>query len=357
MHFVRKILLCVLLHNFWPLAMEAQVFSDTVNLNPEPKIAKSVKYDSPSVVGGRRSKALTIGLMLLPAFDIRSVSRIEALEDANIQVKNLEVVGIKLKIPIILKPRTKLIFGFGYRYEEYNLREEQPQPAVFANLKDKKLNSLDFNLFLSRAIAPNRFLIMRGGVQFNGDYGQNKFPIARYTKYIFSGIYGWKKNKYTFNGVGLYFNYNLGSPSLYPAFVWNKTFNEKWGIESILPAKINLRYNFSEQSILVASTEIEGSSYHIVLNDPPLSAFQALELRRADILNAITFEQEIYDFLWFSMSVGYRHNVNFDVSEDNKIGSATIIDNQVGGGPFAQISLFVVPPGKLTTKILKEVGD
>ena len=36
-------------------------------------------------------------------------------------------------------------------------------------------------------------------------------------------------------GVGIAYSYTFGDPLLFPVFVYNQTFTQKWGIEALLP--------------------------------------------------------------------------------------------------------------------------
>ena len=193
------------------------------------------------------------------------------------------------------------------------------------------------------------------GAQVNGDFNETgPLPLARFFKYTASGLYGWKKDEFTAWGIGLYFSYTFGRPAIYPAFLWNKTFNEKWGIEALLPASFFLRHNLTNKSILLAGYDVDGESYHINIDDPPLSAIKTLELRKSEVKLSLTYEQEIYDFLWFSVATGYRLNINFDLSKDNSFSNAKIVDNDINNTPYFSISLFAVPPQKLSTKFIKD---
>lgn len=312
---------------------------------------------SASVIGNRKGKAIEINYTAFPSFNITSDSRFEGLEDAHGEFETAKAVEFKLKIPIILKSRTKIISGLKYKYEKYTFKEpENISYDLYKNLQEKHLRSIDLDFYLSRSLRNYHFFLSKVGLELNGDFGEEShLPFTRFIKYSISGLYGWKHDKYTSYGFGLYLSYTFGRPRIYPAFLWNKTYNQKWGIEAILPANFYLRHNLSEKSILIAGYDVEGDSYHIVLDDPPLSEIKTLELRKSDIRLLLTYEQEIYDFLWFSISGGYRFNINFNLSEDNDFSNDIILKNNIDNSPFLQLSIFAVPPKKLTTKFHKEI--
>lgn len=312
---------------------------------------------SASVIGNRKAKGIEINYTVFPAFDITSASKFNGLDNAEGEFKTAKAIEFKLKIPLVLKSRTKIITGLKYKYEEYKFKEpEEIEYALYKNLQEKHLRSINLDFYLSRSLPNYHFFLSKVGLQLNGDFGQDShLPFTRFIKYTASGLYGWKQDKYTSYGFGLYLSYTFGRPRIYPAFLWNKTFNERWGIEALLPANFFFRYNISEKSILLAGYDVEGDSYHIVVDDPPLSEIKTLELRKSDIKLLLTYEQEIYDFLWFSVSAGYRFNINFNLSEDNEFSNDIILKNNIENSPFLNFSIFVVPPKKLATKFNKEI--
>lgn len=324
--------------------------NDQISTGQDPK-----GMATPSVDGARKSKALSFRYNVITAYDIKSESHLPGIEDATARVRRLNEFEVKMKIPVILKPQTKFIIGLKYQLEEYNFEDPSDlDNDINTNLEDKNLHVLAIDFNLLRSLNQSNYYMLRARLAVNGDYGEGDYPLTRYMKFMASGAYGWKLNSKNSLALGLSLNYTLGRPSIYPILVWNKTFNERWGFESVLPARFFLRHNVSDKTILVAGYLLDGNSYHITVDNPPLSEFQALELRRSDLMGKISLEQEIYDFLWFGVDVGYRYNINFDLSKDNSFNNEAILSNHVDPSFYFNISLFVVPPKKLATKYLKD---
>ncbi len=310
---------------------------------------------SPSTLGSRKSKGLSLTYNLITKYSIDSNSKLQGVPDSEATVRRLNEFKLKINAPVIIKPDKKLIIGIRYQLEEYNFKT----PAgldndINTNLEDKNLHALGINVNWLKSIDDRNFYILRVGAALNGDYSGGEFPITRYVKAQLSALYGWKYNPNSSLGLGLSFNYTLGRPAIYPVVLWNRTFNPGWGFESLLPARFFLRHNISERTIILGGYEVQGDSYHITIDSPPLSDFPALELRRSDIMPKIIFEQEIYDFLWFGLEAGYRININFDVAQDNSFDNRAVLENEVSSSGFFNVSLFVVPPKKLSSKFLKE---
>jgi len=66
-------------------------------------------------------------------------------------------------------------------------------------------------------------------------------------------------------GAGLARTYRAGRLLHVPVLFWNKTFNDKWGMELLLPARGFVRYNFSTTSMLQAGFELEGNQFLVRL--------------------------------------------------------------------------------------------
>src|SRR5690606_31041710 len=114
------------------------------------------------------------------------------------------------------------------------------------------------------------------------------------------------------------------------------------------------RNTLSEKSFLLGGFDVEGDSYHIAIDSPPLNTIKTLELRRSDVRLLLTFEQEIYDFLWLGISGGYRFNINFNLSENNHFSNDFILKNDIENSPFITLSIFAVPPKSLQEKFSKK---
>lgn len=303
------------------------------------------QWVSPGVVGARRSKGIQVSYNLISSFAIESIPTAPGLGKADARLQKLEEIQFSLRFPISWKGRTTIAAGIDYLYEEYNFQNPASLNYDFyTNLENKHLNSLDGQLFILYALNEHSFIGSRMGLELNGDYKDNELPFLQQAKASMAVIYGWKPNIFTVYGLGAYYSYTWGQPSLYPVFVWNRTFNQRWGIEAVLPQSFRLRRNLSEKSIFLLGARVSGRSYHIISETPPLRDYPFLELQSSNIFVFLEYEQEIYDFLWVGLSGGYRYNINFNIVEENVFSSNRIIENKAGHSPYFNVSLFMVPP-------------
>jgi hypothetical protein len=315
------------------------------------------EWASPGVIGERRSKGIQVSYNLVGAFNIESAPVVPGLEEGSARIRKLEEIEFSLRFPVSWRGRTTIAAGIDYLYEEYNFAEPAALTYDFyTNLENKHLNSLGGQVYVLHALSNRTFIGSRLGLELNGDYADNELPFRQQAKGSVAAMYGWKPNPYTVYAIGAYYSYTWGRPSVYPVVVWNQTFNKRWGVEAVLPQNIRLRRNFSQKSILLFGTRVSGRSYHIISDKPPLADYPYLELRNSNIFLFLEYEQEIYDFLWFGMTGGYRYNINFNVAEENSFSNSRIIENNVEASPYINISLFVVPPRSLLKKALAPSG-
>jgi hypothetical protein len=137
-----------------------------------------------------------------------------------------------------------------------------------------------------------------------------------------------------------------GGELLYvPLLMLNKTFNDKWGLEMLLPARAHVRYNFSPQSLLLAGFEIEGNSYRMLTEPDAVFEKGISHLRRSELKFRMIYEKKLFGFVWISVQAGYRYNFKFNFSEerDSKRGDF-LVTSKLGNPLYAGISLNLVSP-------------
>ena len=321
---------------------------NALKLQEEDTAKTDRELATPGVLGDRPSKGIVVSYNLIGPFAIQSVPLKNDLEGEKARLRKLEEIRFSLRLPISWRGPTKIIAGLQYFYEEYNFQgPEGLETAFYQNLENKHLNSLSFRTYILHSLNEKKFIGARLGAELNGDYHGLILPFQERMKFSVATLYGWKPSPFASYGVGIYYSYTMGRPSIYPAFLWNRTYTERWGVEALLPQSFRLRYTFSPRAYLMGGLSVSGRSYHIVSEESPLAAYPNLELRNSNLFGFVEFEREIYDFLWFGITAGFRYNVNFYISEENTFSNSRIVENRVGASPYMNLSLFVVPPRKL----------
>ncbi|GJM28242.1 MAG: hypothetical protein DHS20C17_08770 [Cyclobacteriaceae bacterium] len=254
----------------------------------------------------------------------------------------------KLRFPVIIKPGFKMAMGLEYFKEEYHFEgfPENDYP-FYQSLEDKPLRSIGTSFYLVKPFIGNRYLLMRIGAKFNGDEGLGNLIDSDKLRISVAPLFGWKKNPYTSYAFGFAYSYDFGRQRVYPVFSYNHTFNNRLGLESIIPLEVKLRYSLSEKNIFYASTEFNGANYNIQLDDPGFPEGQDYYLRKSEIRFVLTYEREIHDWLWFSLESGLRSNITFELVDGPTRNANTVIDNTFNSAFLLNASIFIVPPRKL----------
>jgi len=329
----------------------AQAQPDTITTRSNVQSKK--EFANPSVLGMGKSKGIIINYERQPDFGITSTSAEPGIGDKTGEVRRNNKVDIRAYAPLFNNPHFKMVAGFNYFFEEFNF--EYPFPSEYPfynNIEDKNLKSISGQLVMLRPINEKNFYVLRAKGELNGDYSSKEVAIPDYLKTTVEFLYGWKKSPVYSYGFGVQLGYALGRRRIYPAVLYNRTFNPKWGIEAILPANADLRYNASEKSLWFAGFSVDGGSYNINIRNPEFAGFETLELRRSEVRGRLRWEREIYDFLWFGFEAGYRENLNFNVFEKDAndggfifgTGEEPLIRNKLKGAALFNVEIFLVPP-------------
>ena len=327
------------------------------------QLTEKMEYDwNPAVKGKGPIRGFEISYYVNANYDIVSTSR--EYGSGKVKVDNNRLAKIKLRFPVFVSGKWKVAGSFEYSDEEFHFRHiESNDYPLYRSLEDKNLKSIGGSLYVMTQLKRNRFFMLRFNAKLKGDYWKEHIgDVSKYTflKMEISPVIGWKINPRKSWGVGLAYSYTFGDPLIFPVFVYNHTFHEKWGVEAFLPARVKLRYQASPLCYINAKAKLHGGSYSIHFDDGELNKFKTLELRRADVNFSLEIEKGIYDWLWLSLDAGYRSNINFDVTNKNHAFSlsgskltneSNVIDSRTGGSMFLNVSLFITPSKNLLRKV------
>lgn len=303
-------------------------------------------WASPSVEGMNLGKGIVIGYTRFSPYDISSDSQVpELIEDADGNIDRIRNLTFKLRLPVLMKEKTQGVIGFEYTTSEFEFENpEQLEYKFYDQLHHKDLRSRSIKLYLNHSYNQENFLFARGSIELNGDIPDDWIKTLRYT---LSAGYGWKLTPRKAWGLGFYFSYDFGSPTILPGVLYNVTWNEKWGLEALFPGMVMLRYRPTSKSIFYLGYEVAGASFNVDLGPALYEKFDHIQLRRSEVMPMLRFEREIYDFIWFSLEAGYRINLSFKVSEDNLFNAKDILVNQVDPGGFIGANIFIIPTESL----------
>lgn len=301
----------------------------------------------PSVFGMTRGKAIILKQERVLNYSITSDGGDSGFGNGEDEVKFNKRWQAKLRFPLLLKPGIKLAMGLEYFKEEYHF-EGYPNNdyPFYRSLEDKPLRSIGATFYMVKPWLGNRYFMIRLGAKFNSDRDIGDLLNSDFLRVSVAPLIGWKKNPYTSYAVGFAYSYDFGRQSIYPVFSYNHTFNNRLGLESILPLEAKLRYTISEKNLLYATTRFHGANYSIQLNDPNFPEGEDYILRKSEVRFLVTYEREIHDWLWFSIETGLRSNISFKLMDSPDRNANTLIDNKFNSALLVNVSIFVVPPRK-----------
>jgi hypothetical protein len=186
-------------------------------------------------------------------------------------------------------------------------------------------------------------MIFQASADVNGLFNENAKVTSNALTISATAIYGWKKSEKNMIGTGIARSYRAGRMMYFPVLFWNKTFNDKWGMELLLPAKGFIRYNINTSNMIQAGFELEGNQFSMPI---PSTQRDLFYIQRGELKPRIMWDKKITGFLWFSAQVGLRYNYRFDVMNkyDGKEDNDRYFSSKLGNPLYFNISLNLVSP-------------
>ncbi|MDP3394049.1 DUF6268 family outer membrane beta-barrel protein [Sediminibacterium sp.] len=294
-------------------------------LNQTPQKIISVGYE---YHGGFTLPGVKLG-PLLPAFQDFQVNQVSALR-------------VQANIPVISTNKIIWQLGTNYWASRYSI-ENAGSNAFASKLNSNAMTSLGINTTIFKPLNEKNFLIFQASADYNGVFQQFSDVKGKALTISGTAIYGWKTSEKNMIGTGISRTYRAGQLLHIPVFLWNKTFNDRWGMELLLPARGHLRYNFSTSNILQFGFELEGNQF---LMNLPNSSNGSVFIQRGELKPRIIWDKKISGFIWLSAQAGLRYNWRFDVMNEynGKNNNQLYFSSNLGNPLFFNISLNFVSP-------------
>jgi hypothetical protein len=197
-------------------------------------------------------------------------------------------------------------------------------------------------LLIIKPTKSKNYWLLRVKADFNGDYNGN-FIQNEYLKFSISPAWGRKVNDDFTYALGLSFNYRFGSPLILPVVSFNKNFNEKWDIESILPAFVKLRYKYNGGLHWINTIELDGASYKINSLNASIPNSTNIHLHRSDIQFKTRIEKKISGWFWLGADVGFNENLVYNVTNSNRSRNKILFNNSIKTSLLFNFSIFLSP--------------
>ena len=312
----------------------------------------SGSFCKPGVVGKSPSKGILFDYTMLPNIKVNPYNK--GIKDLNTQNTSSNRFRFKMKVPIIHKPNFTLLLGFAHYREEYHVSDlSNGELSILNAIHDQSLKSSRLSINILKPLNEKVYLAFKGDASFNGDYNGIISFDNRYLKYNIGLLVGVKPRPDIEWGAGLLFRSSFVKSSIpvLPFAIYNRTFNEKWGIETILPVSIKARYNFNPKNLILFGPEYESRSYSLgninsatSNNTGNISEFF---MKRSELKFSVTYEHQISDWVWFNVQTGYSHNFNTSFTEiDFKGQTLPVSVVSPADGVFFKVGVFISPPRK-----------
>lgn len=303
-------------------------------------VSTDTAFCKPGLRGIPRAKGIVLEREMISDYRINSRQG-QITEEAEVNLNRRW--KLKARVPIILGKKIKIALGINYAVEEFKFANSDALSFPFyRQLENRSLKSLGSSLYLVKPFRGKRYFLLRVNGSFNGDFAENSSK-SQFLKFSATPLLGWKQNDDLAYGVGISLNYSFGRRSLIPILFLEKNFDRNWGLETILPLMVRLRYGSNNQkNYFYLKTELSGANYNIDLGENG----EFLFLNNAEIRYTISYERELHDWLWLSMEAGLRSNFNFDLSNTPRRNSEPIIENTFNEALVFNFGVFIVPPRK-----------
>lgn len=308
----------------------------------ETEIAKEpLSLCKPGVLNKSRSKGLLLEYGLNGGYNY-TVQNEFVQSNNNSEVEYSNNFKAKVKVPIINATGLKLLAGYEYEVEKLYFDEINGlESNVFESLDGKRLKTNKFTLYGSKSLNDKHYAIFRVRVAYNGDFeAWNDFD-NRYATYSAAGIFGVKPNDNLEWGIGLTYSNNPERTRVLPFLIYNRTFNDKWGLETVLPVQIYGRYNANKDCILLFGSEFRSKNYSVDLNTNAQALSSTYNFRHAEILFQTSLEQHLFSWVWLNVKAGYQLPLR------SRFNNVTLPEYSFrakpGGQPYFRIGLFLSP--------------
>jgi hypothetical protein len=258
-------------------------------------------------------------------------------------VNQVNMLRAQVNIPVIATNKFIWQLGANYWSSQFAFENNKVNNPFVSALQSNALVSTGINTTIFKPLNERNFLIFQASADINGVFPKLGDIDSKALTLSATGIYGWKISESNMIGTGIARTYRAGRLIYVPVVLWNKTFNDRWGMELLLPAKGFVRYNFSTSSMLQLGFELEGNQFYTKL---PQSKNGEGFIQRGEFKPRIMWDKKITGFLWFNVQAGLRYNYRFDVMNkfDGKDESDRFFTSQLGNPMYINFSLNFVSP-------------
>ena len=301
------------------------------------------RFCTQKVLNQTAQRIVSIGYEYHGKFSMPNVplgNMLPAMQDFN--VRNVSALRAQVNIPVV--STNKIIWQLGANYWGSRFSIENPGSNLFAKtVNDGVMTSVGINSTIFKPLNEKNFLILQANTDANGIFKNINDINGKAITISATAIYGWKTSEKNMIGTGLARTYRAGQVIHVPVLFWNRSFNDKWGMELLLPARGFLRYNVSTTNMFQLGFELEGNQFWMNLSN---SKNGSVFIQRGEMKPRIMWDKKISGFIWLNAQAGLRYNWRFDVMNEYnaKKESLRYFTSSLGNPFYFNISLNLVSP-------------
>lgn len=292
-------------------------------------------YCNQKVLNQSPNKFITVG------YEYQSSSAFSSKESLVNEHRNFNAMhGLRVNFntPVIAKNKIIVNLSGQYARTVFAANNYSTSYPLFTHLQQNGLHTYGLGTTIFKPLNSKNFVVFQTSVDANWLAQELKQIQTNALTISASVIYGWKKNDNEMFGVGASRTYRLGRIIYVPVILYNKTYNDKWGVEVTFPARAHVRRNINPKSLLLLGYELEGNQY-AVYNNNQATTF----LQRGEIKPRLMYERSLFGFWWLSVQTGLRINGRFNVVNkyDGKENNQ-ILTNTLGNAFYCNVSINLV---------------
>jgi hypothetical protein len=301
------------------------------------------RYCNQKVINQSPQRIVSLGIERQGAFtmpDLPLSAMLPAMQSFSIE----QMTALKAQVSIPVLSTNKVIWQLGASYWGSRFAFADPGNHQLAKpLATRTLMSTGINTTIFKPLNEKNFLIFQASTDINGIFQKIDDINSKALTVSATALYGWKISEKNMLGIGLARTYRAGQVIHLPVVLWNKTFNDKWGMELLLPARGHLRYNFSTASIVQLGFELEGNQFWMQV---PGSANGTIYLQRGELKPRVMWDKKLSGFLWFNVQAGLRYNWRSDGMDiyNGKALNQRYFTSALGNPLYLGFSLHFVSP-------------
>ncbi len=310
------------------------------DINPEGIVTRC--YCEPGVKNKSRSKGLEIAYTFIGDGTFKPED--SPLSEPFPTFSKIQQWEVDMKVPIVNRDNFKLLIGYKYFSEKLafeNLGNEYA--VVFGDLNETPIKNNSFSILLNKPLDEFRYIAMRLRYSSNGNYeGWMNFG-NQYRIYKFLGSYVMKPHEDLEWGFGISAARGFRGTSALPFLLYNRNFNDKWGIESVFPAYIFGRRNIKPKMILLAGMQYNSQSYRLGVVSPT-DDFLDYAYNHSEVIWSLQLEQHLTTWIWANFKFGYQSNFSSDF--EAKFVNTPYFNVEPTNSWFFNVGLFLSPTKK-----------